>query len=197
MLAALKSIKPEATRLSQVHGGLAAVLVDNVSAHYYIDRAIKSGAASGGGGGGAPLLKTAAVTGVAIGENNFNGPSTTSTQGVSLTLGKVHSAMMLGLRNLQHALRVPIIATKHVFSAGGRGSTTFDNAWVYRDVMLKPWQEFVTHRLVLKKLGCSGGGGGGGGGAGGSPQGHLAKWIKPEMPVDDKFRVGTEGIVAS
>lgn len=55
--------------------------------------------------------------------------------------------------------------------------------------MLKPWQQFVTHRLVLKKMG--------GGGAVGSPQRHLAKWIKPEIPVDDKFMVGTVGIVGS
>ena len=44
--------------------------------------------------------------------------------------------------------------------------------------MLKPWQEFVTHRLVLKKVGISSGSGG-----------HVAKWIKPDVPVDDRFRV--------
>ena len=51
--------------------------------------------------------------------------------------------------------------------------------------MLKPWQEFVTHRLVLKKVGISSGSGG-----------HVAKWIKPDVPVDDRFRVDTVGIVA-
>jgi hypothetical protein len=62
--------------------------------------------------------------------------------------------------------------------------------------MLKPWQEFVTHRLVLRKiLGVPSGGGGAA--AVDSSQRHLAKWIKPEIPVDDTFRVGTEGIVAS
>lgn len=51
--------------------------------------------------------------------------------------------------------------------------------------MLKPWQEFVTHRLVLKKVGIGSSGGG-----------HVAKWIKPDVPVDDGFRVDTVGIVA-
>lgn len=119
VIAALKSIKPVATRLSQSNGGLAAVLVDNVAAHYYIDRSIRSGAASGGGG--APIMTTAVMAGVAVGENNFNSPSSASSQGVSLALGRVHSAMMVGLKNLQHALRVPIIATKHVFSAAAQG----------------------------------------------------------------------------
>lgn len=62
--------------------------------------------------------------------------------------------------------------------------------------MLKPWQEFVTHRLVLKKVGSNSSGGGGSGGARGF-QGHVAKWIKPEVPVDDRFRVDKLGIVAS
>jgi hypothetical protein len=101
----LKIIKPEATRLSQMNGGLAAVLVDNVTAHYYIDRAVK---------GSAP--PPTAVEG-----NGVHGDAGGSSQGVSLALGKVHSAMVLGLRNLQHTLRVPIIATKHVFSAAGQG----------------------------------------------------------------------------
>ncbi|KAL4521372.1 hypothetical protein Ndes2437B_g08037 [Nannochloris sp. 'desiccata'] len=189
LLAALKIIKPEATRLSRLDGGLAAVLVDNVTAHYYIDRAIKSGGTSGGG---VPLMRRV-VAGVVVDEHGFDDPSSPGSPGVSLTLGKVHSAMVVGLRNLQHALRVPIIATKHLFSAagtqGGRGGSSSDTAWAYRDVMLKPWQQFVTHRLVLKKMG--------GGGAVGSPQRHLAKWIKPEIPVDDKFMVGTVGIVGS
>jgi hypothetical protein len=189
--------------------------VDNVAAHYYIDRAIKSG--SGGGGSGAAAMAAAAA---AVGDVGGAGGSS-SIQGVALTLGKVHSAMVVGLRNLQHALRVPIIATKHVFSTayvqgkndffsrsigffgfffeiflkrkgffsavGGYGSSGSDTAWAYRDVMLKPWQEFVTHRLVLKK---------GGGGGGGAPTSHVAKWIKPEIPVDDRFRVGNAGIIA-
>jgi hypothetical protein len=221
-LAALKIIKPEATRISQLNGGIAAVLVDNVAAHYYIDRAIKSGCGSttpivppGGTGGG----------------GGINGGSTRS-QGISLALGKVHTSMVVGLRNLQHSLRVPIIATKHVFSTttpsyiqgwlvetrsrhrlfiylfffcrevlnssfvvfvGGRGGG--DSSWAYRDVMLKPWQDFVTHRLVLKKIPTAGGGGGGGGV--GAAQGHVAKWIKPDVPVDDRFRVRNIGIVAS
>ncbi len=82
------------------------MLVDNVAAHYYIDRAIKSGGGSGSGGGAA----------MAAGDVGGAGGSSSSIQGVALALGKVHSAMVVGLRNLQHALRVPIIATKHVFS---------------------------------------------------------------------------------
>lgn len=121
LLAALKIIKPEATRLSRLDGGLAAVLVDNVTAHYYIDRAIKSGGTSGGG---VPLMRRV-VAGVAVDEHGFDDPSSPGSPGVSLTLGKVHSAMVVGLRNLQHALRVPIIATKHLFSAAGtQGKST-------------------------------------------------------------------------
>jgi hypothetical protein len=82
------------------------------------------------------------------------------------------------------------------FLVGGRGGGSADNAWAYRDVMLRPWQEFVTHRLVLKKIGAAGSGGGGGGG-GNSHQGHVAKWIKPEVSLDDRFRVDNVGIVAS
>ena len=87
-LAALKILKPFAATLAQ-QSGLAAVLVDNVAAHYYLDRTVK----------GPPSTTTS-----------------TTTTGVSLTLMKVHIAMATGLKNLQHSLRVPVIATKHVFS---------------------------------------------------------------------------------
>lgn len=111
----MKTIKPEATRLSQ-NGGLAAVLVDNITAHYYIDRAIKGGNIS------LTINTTAAGTGLVAGGGAGAGEESISNRlGVALALGKVHSSMVVGLRNLQHALRVPIIATKHVFSAAAQG----------------------------------------------------------------------------
>lgn len=86
LLAALKTVKPTATALAR-RGGVAAVLVDNVAAHYYLDRTVKAGAPGAGGS--------------------------------ALTLVKVHAAMAAGFRHLQHALRAPIIATKHTFGVVG------------------------------------------------------------------------------
>ena len=93
------------------------MLVDNVTAHYYIDRAIKSGSAS------LTINTTAAGAGLGAGGGIIGGgeESISNRLGVALALGKVHSSMVVGLRNLQHALRVPIIATKHVFSASAQG----------------------------------------------------------------------------
>jgi hypothetical protein len=56
--------------------------------------------------------------------------------------------------------------------------------------MMKPWQDLVTHRLVLAKRG-----GGRSGGAGGAPPGLLAKWTKPDLPHIDKFSICREGIL--
>jgi hypothetical protein len=60
--------------------------------------------------------------------------------------------------------------------------------------MSTPWQDLVTHRLVLRR-----GGGGGAAAAPGAPPppaslGHQAKWAKPELPQVDKFIITRDGI---
>ena len=98
-LASLKVIKPIATNLLQ-HGGVAAVLIDNVTAHYYMDKVARA---------------------IPLGNSTSAGSSTgiSDRSSSSLTLVKVHAAMTIGLRNLQHELRVPIIVTKHILSSPG------------------------------------------------------------------------------
>jgi hypothetical protein len=93
-LAALASIKrfPSALNLNSDEG-IAAILVDNVSAYYYVDRAPKSGSSD-------PLspLEYAANP---------------------LHLARVQAAMAAGLSALQQQFKVAIIATKHIMGSGG------------------------------------------------------------------------------
>jgi hypothetical protein len=61
--------------------------------------------------------------------------------------------------------------------------------------MLKPWQELVTHRLLLRALPSrqqqleQGGGQGGG-----QEEIHLAKWLEPPLEAAMRFEV-TEGAI--
>ena len=117
--------------------GLACLLLDNVAAYHYLDRA--------GGRGGAPLAQA-----------------------------RVQAAVCAQLRALQQRWRVPLVASKHLVlpSAGGGaagGQQGQQQGHEPREVMLKAWQDLVTHRLLLA---VQGGGGGGGGG-----EQRVARWL--------------------
>jgi len=65
--------------------------------------------------------------------------------------------------------------------------------------MLKPWQDLVTHRLMLRADAASSGGGGGGvrGRAGGQAAGlpvRLARWLEPDDPTVIRYDIVDEGI---
>lgn len=52
--------------------------------------------------------------------------------------------------------------------------------------MMKPWQDWVTHRLVLRDEG--------GGGGDAAPVARLAKWRTPDEPAVTHFEIDAGGI---
>ena len=78
-----------------------------------------------------------------------------------------------------------------IFDIGGRGG----DGWQYKEVMLKPWMDFVTHRLVVKKGGALTGVAGRAGAGEARSSGYVARWLKPELNVDDRFGISTSGII--
>lgn len=72
------------------------------------------------------------------------------------------------------------------WSSGGREA----DAWSYREFMLKPWQELVTHRLMLKPPASFDGADGGG-----QPHPHLARWQEPPEAAVMRFGVSQAGLV--
>jgi hypothetical protein len=59
--------------------------------------------------------------------------------------------------------------------------------------MMKPWQQLVTHRLLLREDSGGGGIGGGGWGAGGGAV-RQARWHTPENSAVTRFAIGAAGI---
>ena len=88
--------------------------------------------------------------------------------------------------------------------AGGREAAGQPpDPWAHRDSMMKPWQDIVTHRLMLRAEASSGSGGGGGArgaahaagaAAEGSPPVRLAKWVLPEDAAVMHFGLDQEGV---
>ena len=63
--------------------------------------------------------------------------------------------------------------------------------------MMRPWQDLVTHRLMLRAEPGGGGASGGGrraGAAGASPPVRLAKWLLPEDAAVVRFGLDQEGV---
>ncbi|PRW59359.1 DNA repair XRCC2-like protein isoform X1 isoform A [Chlorella sorokiniana] len=186
LLASLHTLRPTLDALAAAPGGLACLLIDNVAAFHYLDKAAR-GAPAGGGGGGA-----------------FGGdgaPEDITREGAPLTLYRVHAAIAAELRAIQRRFRVPVIASKHVLFPGGREAAgQAQDPWAHRDSMMKPWQELVTHRLMLRAEPGSSGGGGGRGAAHaavagqGSPPVCLAKWVLPDDAVVMRFGLEPGGI---
>ena len=77
--------------------------------------------------------------------------------------------------------------------AGGREADK--DGWAHRDPMMKPWQDLVTHRLLLRSDGGSRSSNSGGGGRAGVVR--LAKWHAPEDPAVIRFEIRSEGILLS
>lgn len=98
---------------------------------------------------------------------------------------------------------VPSPCSRPAASGGGRandgkqqqqqGGSAADG-WSHRDTMLKPWQDLVTHRLLLRAEEQQGGSGGKGGLARGQPPVRLARWLLPDDPTVIPFRVSDSGI---
>ena len=97
LLAALAVAKPAVAEMLGRDGILAAVLVDDAAAHFYTDKAARGPREGAGVGAGVRDL---------------------GREGAPLTLMRVHSAMAAGLKRLQTAYRVPIVATKHLLGGG-------------------------------------------------------------------------------
>ncbi|KAI3439111.1 hypothetical protein D9Q98_001520 [Chlorella vulgaris] len=175
--------------LAASEAGLACLLLDNVAAHYYLDRA----------GRGAPAAGTAAAAaGGAFGGGDL------MHQGAPLGLYRVHAAVAAVLRGIQQRYRLPIIATKHLLLPGGKEAGKEQDGWAQREVMMKPWQDLVTHRLILRSPSDGGGDGAAaaaaaaarartGSGAAAAAV-HMAKWETPEDPAVIRFTIGDEGI---
>lgn len=161
-LASLKVSRPLLQELGKDGADVAAVLIDNLTAHYYADRDAK---------------------GALHGER--------SRRSAPLTLPRVHKAIAHGLRAIQLAHRIPIIATKHVFATTADGHLP-------RELMTTSWQEVPTHKLFLRRdqkinrrqLFQEGN----------MPmqmeeEGYVATWLKPVRSLEDSFRIGDAGVI--
>ena len=158
-LAALKVSRPLMTELAS-NGKIAAVLIDNVTAHYYPDRDAKGALAGEKGRAAAPLI-----------------------------LNKVHDSIAYGLKAIQCVHKIPIIATKHIFS--------MVDASHPRENMTKSWQDMVTHTLLLQRRNALS-----------DEQINLrsripsseeqieyyASWLKPSRSQQEIFWIGESGI---
>jgi hypothetical protein len=88
---------------------------------------------------------------------------------------------------------------------GGKEAGKEQDGWAQREVMMKPWQDLVTHRLILRSPSDGGGAAAAavaaaaaarartGSGAAAAAV-HLAKWEMPEDPAVIRFTIGDEGI---
>ncbi|GAB4815729.1 hypothetical protein N2152v2_002775 [Parachlorella kessleri] len=181
LLATLAVIKPTITHLA-AHGGIRCLLIDNISAFYYLD---KVGRPPGGGVSTAP------------------GVEDITREGAPLTLHRVHSGVAHALTSLAREHRVAVMVTKNLLLPGTRDADRGGDMWSYRDFMLKPWQDLVTHRLLLKTLPSrqqqqqhakQAQHGDGEVGPRVELQ-HLAKWVEPAADVALRFHVAQGGIV--
>ena len=57
---------------------------------------------------------------------------------------------------------------------------------------MKPWQDMVTHRILLRTEAAPDGGGGPGGGA--RPPVRLARWLLPDDPTVIRYEIFLPGI---
>lgn len=82
--------------------------------------------------------------------------------------------------------------------AGGRQAAGQPpDPWAHRDSMMKPWQDLVSHRLMLRaepSVVVGGGGRAAGAAADGSPPVRLAKWVLPEDATVVRFGLDQEGV---
>ena len=69
-----------------------------------------------------------------------------------------------------------------LYSTGNRAGGGSDDSWYYREVMSKTWLDFVTQRVVLRRI------------FGSSGIQRLARWVKPEIDADDTFMINNRGI---
>ena len=94
---------------------------------------------------------------------------------------QVHAAIAAELRKLQRHHRLAIVATCHDLlhpagsapgPQGGRGGAA-ESLWAHREVLPKPWQDLVTHRLQLRQLSAA---------RGGSAARYASCWLGCEDP---------------
>lgn len=124
LLAALKVMKPVLTSL-QSKGGVSLLLIDNVAAFFWLDKAIK------------PATP-------APGQSRHNMPETT------LTLHSVHAAVAAALQAIMQHHRLAVLATKHaVLSASNQGAGGAV-LWTHREFLPQAWHDMVTHRIMLR-----------------------------------------------
>ncbi len=166
-LAALRVAADDAARWAAV-GGVALVLIDNVAAHHYTDKASRGGGSYGGGDKYSSGTCGADIT----------------RDGAPLSLHRAHAAMAAGVRALAAAARAPVVATKHVLAGSGGGGGGGGGGDAPREMMARPWQEAVTHRVELRREGD-----------GGRGARHAARWAAPGAPAAvDAFTIGAGGI---
>lgn len=124
LLAALKVMKPVLTSL-QSKGGVSLLLIDNVAAFFWLDKAIR------------PATP-------APGQSRHNMPETT------LTLHSVHAAVAAALQAIMQHHRLAVLATKHaVLSASNQGAGGA-LLWTHREFLPQAWHDMVTHRIMLR-----------------------------------------------
>eukprot|EP00887_Chlorella_sp_A99_P000609 scaffold5.g609.t1 len=204
-LAALRAAAPLLRGIQGRGGRLSALMIDNVAAHYSVDKAARGAAATGSGAGAPGGAGAAALVASLLrpwGAGGAPAPEGDITKGgAPLALARVHAAAAAELRALQQEFRVPVIASRHAVQAAARQADRPD-AWDMHDpVMPRPWLELVTHRLLLKAVPAAALEPGGQGGAArdgeaeegaegpAAPPAHLARWQEEEGGAPVRFAI--------
>ena len=127
------------------------LLVDNVAAFYYQDKAVRA-AATWGVATTPPLAATALVV---VGVAGKLGGGTSAAPPLSLpTLHRVHAAIATLLRRLCTESRCGCVCSKYTAGAGGGGGGTGgaggvgEAAAAGKEFMPAQWQAVVTHRCA-------------------------------------------------
>eukprot|EP00879_Flechtneria_rotunda_P031339 GHRR01034224.1.p1 GENE.GHRR01034224.1~~GHRR01034224.1.p1 ORF type:complete len:230 (+),score=54.10 GHRR01034224.1:948-1637(+) len=115
--------------LASLQGSCRILLVDNIAAYVWQDRAVVSG-------------RNAAFLAQHQQHHQSHPAAAAGSNGLGVDPQRVHGALASLLKGLAHQFRLPVIVTKQ---AGVSNSERL----VQREVMAPQWQSAVTHRLLL------------------------------------------------
>ncbi|GLC41091.1 hypothetical protein PLESTF_001079300 [Pleodorina starrii] len=166
LLAALAGLPTKLQALQAAGSPCRLLLVDNVGSHYWRDRAARNVVAprGGGGAGGAHQPYHQAVH-----HHHQQQQQQQQQQPLALSLFEMHAAIAARLAHVSRRHRLPVVATKTAAvtakgldAGGGGGGFEVAAAAVVgqplgegevqlqqREFMPMPWQNVVTHRLLL------------------------------------------------
>ena len=144
----------------QAGDGLQLLLIDNMSAFHWQDRAVHQAAADC-----VPQAMASSLVS-SLPQQHRHEQQCGAGRHVKRTIvcAQVHAAIVAELRKLLRHHRLAIVATCHDLlhpagagpaAQGVRGAGQ-ESLWAHRVVLPKPWLDLVTHRLLLRRLPAGG-----------------------------------------